>query len=38
MPYEDNEIFSYLDNQEVPPVLMEVLEQSQVECYNHGVQ
>ncbi len=30
MPYEDNEIFSYLDNQEVPPVLMEVLEQTQV--------
>ncbi|XP_064392969.1 proline-rich protein 36-like isoform X2 [Halichondria panicea] len=38
MPYEDNEIFSYLDNQEVPPVLMEVLEQSQYcQLYNGRV-
>ena len=30
MPYEDNEIFNYLDNQEVPPILMEVLDHTKV--------
>ena len=30
MLLQDNEIFSYLDNQEIPPVLLEVLEKTQV--------
>jgi len=35
LPYEDNEIFSYLDNQEIPPVLLEVLEKTQ-HCHMYS--
>ncbi|CAI8023494.1 Transcription factor SPT20 homolog [Geodia barretti] len=35
LPYEDDEIFSYLDNQEIPPVLTEVLSETSY-CHMHG--
>ncbi|XP_057574288.1 transcription factor SPT20 homolog [Hippopotamus amphibius kiboko] len=36
LPYEERELLEYLDAEELPPVLVDVLEKSQVNVFHHG--
>ncbi|KAG8516832.1 Transcription factor SPT20 [Galemys pyrenaicus] len=36
MPYEDGEMLDYLDAEELPPVLVDLLEKSEVDVFHRG--
>ncbi|XP_023971010.1 transcription factor SPT20 homolog [Physeter macrocephalus] len=36
LPYEEGELLEYLDAEELPPVLVNLLEESQVNLFHHG--
>ncbi|XP_036126649.1 transcription factor SPT20 homolog, partial [Molossus molossus] len=36
LPYEEKEFLEYLDAEELPPILMDLLEQSQVNLFHRG--